>query len=664
MASRFARLWGKGLGGRWVLAGLVLLVPAAGAQLAPDGSGRALEGPERWDIAFKVDVPGLSGGHSPPLVLGEAAFAFTEFRIDPTTLETHEPVIWRIDLATAEVTKWKEFGLPDRYVSALSTDGELLFMARMRSFDAVSPKTGEVVWSAPFPTYEGTVPFGGACAAPAFVEGLIYIACSSSTAPSQGENPVVGVQPVSPEYDFAVAIEAATGAVRWQELRDVEAVTGEEAGRGAPVPGASRSMVGIQTGVHEVVAGEDVVAVSIVDRTTQPPLGQCAESGLPATTTTYLQTVWALDPETGQTLWQFGVPSPAGVPSSADDAASLAAQFEEYARVPAGVLIDGDAVLVKSERLYVLDGQRGCVKRIVAIGDDEESVFANNLLAATSDTIVVGAHVTLFGLDRVTLEEKWSRALLDGTLRPEQRAVLVGDDVVFLTVTSEVNPVPDTSSLSTILNGRVNVYNANSGLFVWSEDLRPFTGVGFMRPLGVAPGLLLVDGSDGPFVAVGRAGASIRLAPRISNVVPDVGETVEVDLLGTVPGALDADFEVKVDWGDGNVTPWSPAGTPQHAYSDRGVWNLTVSAKNDAGQTASMVVALDVGGTQQPPTGFFEVAFANENQERTYFLLGLGVTFLLSVGGLIFPLNKAKARIFGGSAEPAGPRKRRLKKRR
>lgn len=633
---------------------LLVAVQNVAAQLDPDGTGQTVgNGPATWDLAFAVDVPGLSGGFSPPIVLDGSIFVLTEYRVDPATFEEVEPALWRIDPATAEVTRFVEFVAPDRFATGFFTDGRNLIVARASTIEARSPHDGSVVWSTPIPALPDQKVVTAGCATPQLRLGMLFFGCTAAQLPR--DTPDVVPPTFVPEVDIVMAIDAATGAISWSRVRDAEAMTGEDAGRGAAVGGGSRALVGVPTGIHDVVVSDDILVAAIVDRNPQPPVIQCTGAGASTSPPPLFQTVWAVDPSTGTHLWQWGIPSPMDPPGSVDAAETVVGQSETYSRVPPGIMLQSNHVVVKGEHLHLLNAKTGCVERTAEFGDQAETPLASNLLVADADTIVVARHTSIYGLNRASLQQKWEYRLSDDSPRPEQRALIVGSHVVVLTMTSEFNVVSDVPRLASVFNGRVTVLSLEDGSFQSTHDVRPFTFTSFMRSAGVGDGMLVVDGSDGPVLVLGTAAAGIQIDPQVSTVRPDVGNVLRLDLSASRAGVQDRSFDVRVDWGDGNATEWSPERVFEHTYLVRGIQNITVTAKNPAGQTATAIVALDVGWTQRPPTGFFETAFSPENQERTYFLLGLGVTFLLSIGGLIFPLSKTKAKIFGGRKEPKGP---------
>lgn len=194
---------------------------------------------------------------------------------------------------------------------------------------------------------------------------------------------------------------------------------------------------------------------------------------------------------------------------------------------------------------------------------------------------------------------------------------------------------------------------------LWQIDL----GTAKVEPLATTsqiPGDLVTDGET-LFVAF-RTIAVVRL----SSAYPKAGEDVRLDLSATSPGVHGPATSFAVDWGDGSASPAASTRAFEHAYVHNGTYVATVHVANDAGQTSSAEVVFGVGQLdpleaqrlalelqrlKQNNTQLqndldaqklnpLQVAFAPEHQNLTFFLLGLAVSSV----GVLFGVLRVRRR--------------------
>jgi hypothetical protein len=132
-------------------------------------------------------------------------------------------------------------------------------------------------------------------------------------------------------------------------------------------------------------------------------------------------------------------------------------------------------------------------------------------------------------------------------------------------------------------------------------------------------------------VVVGETQASIGLQVHLSSRFPAPGKEVRVDLDAT-KGIQGKAREFSVDWGDGEVEPWQNSSTFSHRYSGLRDYEARFMARNDAGQVTVRVETLYVGAS--PPLTPLQKLFSPENQNLTFFAIGLAVTLLGAAYGL------------------------------
>lgn len=147
---------------------------------------------------------------------------------------------------------------------------------------------------------------------------------------------------------------------------------------------------------------------------------------------------------------------------------------------------------------------------------------------------------------------------------------------------------------------------------------------------------LHVLGDDGTLLRLGRADDAARPSVTVSNAFPAPGERVHL----TATSTAGEDAVLVVDWGDARPQPLGPDGASR-VLSARGVRDVTVRAAFPDGTTASTVLTLDVGGTPPPKLTALQTAFAPENQDLTFGILGIALTLL----GAIVTVGRTRARI-------------------
>ena len=163
--------------------------------------------------------------------------------------------------------------------------------------------------------------------------------------------------------------------------------------------------------------------------------------------------------------------------------------------------------------------------------------------------------------------------------------------------------------------------------------IRSTSNTGRMAFQPLENGELVVFTLDGRLFRLGNADPQIVPRVDVSHAYPDPRDAVDVDIADPVAGAT-----YIVAWGDDTIeeggTSWS------HRYGSPGTRTLRVTALYADGRTATTERAIHVGATP-PPDTFLARQFSSENQERTFFVLGIVVTLL---GALIAFLVRRRRR--------------------
>jgi hypothetical protein len=139
---------------------------------------------------------------------------------------------------------------------------------------------------------------------------------------------------------------------------------------------------------------------------------------------------------------------------------------------------------------------------------------------------------------------------------------------------------------------------------------------------------------------LGETRASPVVHAQASSEFPAPGADVSVDLSGTTAGAFGPATTFRADWGDGTLTDWQSEPFLAHAYAEAGDHMARFQVGNDAGQTSSQVVVLHVGGTPPPRLNPIQQAFAPENQDATWGVIGL----VVAAAGTLYGFTRLRRR--------------------
>lgn len=190
------------------------------------------------------------------------------------------------------------------------------------------------------------------------------------------------------------------------------------------------------------------------------------------------------------------------------------------------------------------------------------------------------------------------------------------------------------------LRGRETPQVAWARRLVPQMDFHEQTGQVAAFRLGVDQGILVAHGVDGTLTSLGRTGASIQieLPPAPHNPAP--GAEVALDLSATRPGLLGSgpgDLEFAARWGDEDRPrdlSWNASPILKHRYGIAADYHAEIYARNSAGQFSILPITFEVGRPSPPHLNFLQRVFSNENQDRTFFMLGLLITGSGSVLGV------------------------------
>lgn len=171
------------------------------------------------------------------------------------------------------------------------------------------------------------------------------------------------------------------------------------------------------------------------------------------------------------------------------------------------------------------------------------------------------------------------------------------------------------------------------------------TGGGAPRILPLGEGRLLAFTHTGHAALLAPSAPEMRPLVEVDNLYPAAGE--DLQLVAQVDREI---RELVVAWGDGVLDTASPGAPATHAYDAPGRRVVRVVAVYPDNRTGTAQTILFVGGTPPQELNAMQRAFAPENQEITFFLLGIAATAV--GGGIAFARRtKRKSRLHADLVE-------------
>lgn len=589
---------------------VVLTGPAAAAPylqhgVAPDRSGAVTgEGPASFGVALALNLSGPPAGRSPILILDGGVFAVVGSADSPVgqAIGTAPaagvaPVLVRVDLDDGSVEE--VVALP-RSSSSVASDGTHIFVADSAALTAYAMDGWTEAWTTPFPS-DAAVAAPVSCAPLAVTETEVVAACGY--APDTTALPGPGGGAERPDA-FVVSVNKRSGAIAWTWR--VPTTSGE-----GPVPQAGSSL---PLRPHALAVAANRVIVSGIEGQ-NAPLGEGTINPNTATLRVY-----AIDRESGSLVWQasatnsdrgVGGQAPANTPETA-------------------LATDGQTLYFLGWALRGLDLEVGDFLWQVELGElgvervTEGAPYTGSAMALSRGRIYVTGFNRLHAFDATQSPPTplWQTPIPLGDWEGAHTVLVVGSHVLAGGFQLEFFSTD-------VASGRVEFRDdlpasSNLGLRIAAGD----GVVAYASPL------------DGSLRVLGKTNASIAPVVAASATYPSPGEIVRLDMGGTRPGVQHPDTQFSVDWADGVVTAWDAAFTAEHTYDAPGPRRVTVLARNAAGQTASATLDLDVGGVPPQVPTVLERAFARDNQDTTWGVIGLAA----AAGGGVFAFARTRAR--------------------
>lgn len=576
---------------RWVailVVGAMLAVPAVSAASYPQtgyDSGRSgdipFEGPQTNDTALEIELPGTPVGA--PVIESDTAFVVTD---DFGFEDLSARAVWAIDLATGNTTEVITLGedmrplFPNPIVAS-----ELLLVWDFDTYELVALEipSGEERWrvgafGVPDQVHPGNGYAGSVVAGDRLYAGYWI-------------NPPTGGDAVG-----VMAVDLDEGERLWtwnrtQEIRqDRREVQGEQIPVRVPDPnGGPDRMPG---SVQLTTDGERVYPYLW-----HPEPRQQGE-------------LWALDADTGEAQWDHhdSMQTDGGFSS---EGWAVAGDLRVYVRLDAFQAFNPET----GEELWMSPAGR----------TDQIDVQGATPMGTTGDIVVGTSPQSVYRMDPDTGSVTWQH-----TLQDFPGSYVSGHSVV---IDEEKAYLPLFVGGHTFSGRGIEARDLGTGELLWRwtdvpsagfEDRNFATG-----KLAFAPGIGIVAAKDGVVHVIGETEASLGEPDVPDQKYPGVGNETTIDASGAEPGAFGNATRYMVDWGDGTISGWQESPEFSHTYNESGEYEAQIYAGNDANQTSSTFVTMNVGQEAPVEPNWIEERFEKDNQDMTFGVLGVA----LALGG-------------------------------
>ncbi|MGQ0536495.1 MAG: hypothetical protein ACT4PT_10530, partial [Methanobacteriota archaeon] len=424
------------------------------------------------------------------------------------------------------------------------------------------------------------------------------------------------------------------GVLRWRFARETSSKLNHPGLPAPPPPAvcdAEASGPACASAIGDVVLGFAVVGETVVATTVHVNLAvfltreTCALAdspvSLPGTTAPGALALSATD---GHLLWNL--------PGQTEEGANSDQMFvQSPSFLPTGA---GTVAYVKIPRFMALNTERGNEVWSSRIGaEDSVRVDVGSGFGLVGTSLFVTSNQNMYRFDTSTQTQTGTTLGLTGDEYWGSSGLIVADGVLYArsVTTSAVRKISICPVVSQATSLRAYDVTTPEMAQLWNTSLPGgIVQIGRIMEFAVGDGVAVMAHASGLVRVVGTTAASLRPVASTSGTYPAPGARVAVDLSGSSAGAFGPPTRFRADWGDGARTEWLREPELAHAYLEPGDREARFEVANDAGQTASMPVTFHVGA---PEPNLLSSAFARENQDATFFVLGLTITLVAAAFG-------------------------------
>ncbi len=589
------------------------------------------DGPQYNETALIAELPGYRPHTATPLILDDVVYALTT---DAEVAGKQVDGIAAVDLATGTAQIIHEL---DTGPFGFASDGDALFAIDRTGIAAYPLQPGDPIWTLAHPDL-GFEPAQMECVDPAVQAGSIYFGCRVTPATNEDTFPY----PATGEVPLYVArVDADRGTYDWVWTKGAAGSLADPTGFNPATTSTSTYLHGLAVGEHQVIVitTEDVGTAGAVQ-----------------------SYAWALSIDDGTLSWPVdsreGSTEQTAQHAGATDSGNMTSSLTWNYATP--TIVDGIAFL-KFHELAWVDEQSGdlIAKHDIRSADVERHDWAAGM--AYDDGILHAAtSATITAIEVKTKSLAWAVQPLVGSEEWHADGLFLTDDRMYARAAAII--IPTSADLSApdaeyrhdaiyafdrsadrspklawrhvLPNPLADVYDEEGGPFYDATHTTP------AHAMAVANGVIALHAIDGKIIVLGRTAASIQLDVEADDVYPALGEEVTLDVSGTQPGTQAPDIEYRIDWGDGQTSAWTEQTLFTHRYGEVRDIAVRIEARNAAGQTSVEEVVFQVGKEDPREPTLLEKAFDPDNQDKTFFVLGLMVT----LGGAIIGVSRIHAR--------------------
>lgn len=598
-----------------LLALLVILAAAAivsaDTWMQPRGDAAATgfqpeDGPAWPDVAIRAELPGSMRAEAdmPPLIIEEEILFLARPYDDPDDTDYR---VFSVNLETADVTTVAE-GIDRAAFLRMTTDGDTVYVSSQRTVHAfpLDPDGHEWTWVGE-KQIEGTDQQEWElewCSRMGLESGNLTLLCNAKRPDQTWCEPLQGTECGTLLGGvLLLRLDAETGQEQW-------AWTVPRADPEHDHQLEKRSPGSYPLGL--AVSGSQVVVLTIE--------GGCSCAGNSLVDARWdvgdFHTVlWALDAEQEEIDWSNRLQS-ANWTRATIAGQPVDAEHERVANRGNPAVSDG-AVYVKAGQVHKLNLGTGETMWSQPIGEEDVDPDGgrSSAISLGNGHVYTTSAQTLYRIDQDEPEDGWSKSLDFSAQEGFGEQPVVTPSALYTVIAS-----PDAPE-------SVRAFDTRDGSELWRHP-----GGEQVFSFSVGQGLLAYtqtefhdEGANTSLVVLGRNDASPTAQPTSSTSYPEAGEQVEVDLSSSQPGVQGPVTRYKAIWGDGATTGWQEDPLLRHTYNQEGEVTARFLAANEANQTSSSTNTFYVG--QEAPTepNMIETAFARENQDMTFGILGIVV---------------------------------------
>ncbi|MHB8605646.1 MAG: outer membrane protein assembly factor BamB family protein [Thermoplasmatota archaeon] len=596
-------------------------------------------GPLTDDVAWTERLNGSVAYYSPPLLMNGSLFVMSadakNYGLNgELTLDNNG--VYKVNATTGAA---KLFIKTRDGPGHLFSDGSRLYLLVDGGAEAYDASSGHQIWRWTPPNLMTTV-YYNLCYNGAARGNTLYLVCTQYGSESPSPGSVVQIT----AFVSAVTRSDAKTVWTWIENPLLEAANPSTAplvanplGGGMTAPPA-QSASDTSFGIAVSVIGSNVFAITNEDHFTPPFTAKAPD---PAGTVQYSETVWALDAANGYPLW----------------ARNSTLEQGAFTPVPGGSFYENDPALssqitgTATAVYFQLDGElyaanAGTGKTIWSVPLGAEDSFGGSCLpgagcttgggiggsALSGDTLFATSWQTLYRFNTTSRSLVWRYTLPpDAYMYWNPDGVIVAGSTVYALAERAYG-----GNLSR--EGVLYALDFQDGRVLWRHELPSLTKDGYTstrQMFSVSDHLLAVGGIDGTLTLFGTTAACLVASVDAASLYPEPGKPFTVDLSKTAPGIGGPANAYRVDWGDGGSAGWQPSAKLTHTYATAGDAVAHFVVRNAANQTASQMVTFHVGASPPQQLTALQVAFAPENQNLTFFVIGVVLTAVGALFGLL-----------------------------